>query len=114
MKQHNKYHGLKDWRQYKYWRNRITASIRKSRKNFFPRSINEHRDNIFLWRHVKSLSGQNDDRKVPDQIVIDDVSYQTENDITEQLNCFFSTISDRLRSEGSETHDVANFDLKKH
>ena len=89
MKQHNKYHGLKDWRQYKHWRNRITASIRKSRKNFFPRSINEHRDNIFLWRHVKSLSGQNDDRKVPDQIVIDDVSYQTENDITEQLNCFF-------------------------
>ena len=25
---------------------------------------------------------------------------------------FFSTISNRLRSEDSETHDVANFDLK--
>ena len=113
IKQRNKYHGLKDWRQYKYWRNRITALIRKSKKNFFSRSINEHKDNTFLWRHVKSLSGQNDDRKVPDQIVIEDVSYQTENDIIEQLNCLFSTISDRLRSEDSETHDIANFYLKK-
>ena len=34
MKQHNKYHGLKDWRQYKYWRNRITALIRKSKISF--------------------------------------------------------------------------------
>ena len=34
MKQRNKYHGLKDWRQYKYWRNRITALIRKSKKEF--------------------------------------------------------------------------------
>ena len=99
MKQRNKYHSLKDWIQYRYWRNRITALIRKSKKNFFSRSINEYMDSTFLWRHVKSLSGQNDDGKVPDQIVIDDVSYQTENDISEQLNCSFSTISEirRLR-----------------
>ena len=35
MKQRNKYHGLKDRRQYKYWRNRTTALIRKSKKIFF-------------------------------------------------------------------------------
>ena len=88
MEQRNKYHGLKDWRQYKYWRNRITALIRKSKKNFFSRSINEHRDNTFLWRHVKSLSGQNGDRK-------DDVSYQTEKDVIEQLNfCFQQLVTD--------------------
>ena len=89
MKQRNKYQGLKDWRQYKYWRNKTIALIRKSKKTFLSRSINYHRDNTFLWRIVKSLSGQNDYRKNPDQITIDDVSYQNENDIIEQLNCFF-------------------------
>ena len=61
---------------------------------------------------MKNLNGQNNDRKIPDEIVIDDNTYYDKNDVIEQLNYFFTTISDRLKSNDTENHDTVNYDFK--
>ena len=66
-----------------------------------------------MWRHIKNLSGQNFDRKIPNKIVTDDNTYHDKNDVTEQLNYFFTTISDRLNSNDTQNHDTVNYDFKK-
>ena len=79
---------------------------------FFLRSVEENNDNTFLWRQIKSLSGHNDDRKKPDETVIDDNTNHGKNDVTEQLIFFFTTIRDRLKSNETQNHDTANYDFK--
>ena len=113
IKQRDKFHSRKDWNQYKYWRNKLTVLLRISKRNFFSRSIEESKDNTFLWRHIKNLSGQNIDRKILDEIVIDDNTHRDKNDVIEQLNYFFTTISDRLKSNDTQNHDTVNYDFKK-
>ena len=67
MKQRDKFQSRKDW---------IALQVNYIASHFwketFSRSVEETKDNIFLWRHIKSLSGRSDldDRKISDEIVI--------------------------------------------
>lgn len=49
---------LKKCNQYKYWRNQSTSLIRSAKKDFFSKFISENKDNAYLWRHIKDMSGK--------------------------------------------------------
>ena len=74
---------------FKHWRNKTTTLLRASKKNFFSQSIAENKDNSFLWRHIKSLNGQNEGMKIPDEINIDGNTFKQKHDVIEKLNYFF-------------------------
>ena len=42
------YHNHQNWRQYKFWRNKTTSSIRKAKSELFAKSIAENKINTFL------------------------------------------------------------------
>ena len=110
MKQRDKFHSRKDWNQYKYWRNKLTALLRISKGNFF---FSRFHDQLKKTR-ITPFCGDilKDDRKIPDEILIDDNTYHVKNDVIEQLNDFFTTISDRLKSNDTQNHDTVNYDFK--
>ena len=62
---------------------------------------------------MKDLKGNSSGRKLPDEIIVDDVSYHNKSDILEKLFYFFSTTSDKLRSEHSANQDKSDYDFGK-
>ena len=86
---------------YKYWRNRTTALICASNSDFFAKYIADNKNNSYLWKLIKNINGSSADNKIPDEIIVDDVSYNEKSEILNKLNGFFSTISDKLKSDRS-------------
>ena len=94
-------HYNQNWNQYKYWQNKTTSLIRSAKKDIFNRAITENKDNTYLWRHIKDLNGKTAASKLPDELVIDGDSYCEPQDVVEKLNIFFSSISDKLKTNQS-------------
>ena len=65
-------HKLKNWKQYKFWRNKTNALIRSAKTDFFSKSIAENKDNSYLWQHIKDLSGKASAPKLPDELITDE------------------------------------------
>ena len=57
QKNRDYYHKKHDWENFKLWRNKKKNLIRTAKKAFFENVINENRDNSFLWKHVKDITG---------------------------------------------------------
>ena len=95
-------HRAKNWKEYKFWRNKTTSLIRSAKKGFFAKSVNENKNCSYLWIHVKNLKNKSDDRGLPKEIVIDDIKSCDSNDIVNKLNEYFTSISKRLNSEQSQ------------
>ena len=107
MKTRDAHYKLKDWKQYKFWRNKIAVLIRTSKRDFFARSIAGDKDTSFLWKHVRNISGKNNEKRIPQEIIIDNESINEKTDIIENLNLFFSKISEKLKSEHPQ-HNLHN------
>ena len=54
-----------------------------------------------MWRHIKDLNGKTAASKLPDELIIDGDSYCEQQDVVEKLNIFFSSISDKLKTNQS-------------
>ena len=111
MKNRDTNHKLKNWYQYKYWRNKTISLINSSKKHFFARSIDENRDNTFLWKHINSLNGKTSEQRIPHELIIDNKTYNEISDIIEKLNHYFSTISAKLQIDHAQEN--LPFDLSK-
>ena len=105
MKNRDTNHKLKNWYQYKYWRNKTISLIKSSKKHFFARSIDENRDNTFLWKHINSLNGKTSEQRIPHELIIDNKPYNEISDIIEKLNHYFSTISAKLQIDHAQEKD---------
>ena len=92
-------HYNQNWNQ--YWRNKTTPLILSAKKDFFNRAITENKDKTYLWRHVKDLNGKTAASKLPDELVIGCDSYLEPQDVVEKLNIFFSSISDKMKTNQS-------------
>ena len=74
-------------------------------------SIAKNKDNSYLWQHIKDLSGKAFAPKLPDELITDEGTSSDPNIIAEKLNCFFASISDKLKAEQTQQKDAnASFD----
>ena len=101
-------HKLKNWNQYKFWRNKTNSLICNAKKDFFSKSIAENKDNSYLWKHIKDLSGQTSAPRIPDELITDEGTSNDPNTIIEKLNCFFASISDKLKDQQTKQRDKNN------
>ena len=99
IKNRDAYHKRKDWKQYKFWCNKNTALIRTSNKNFFTRSVSGNKDTSFLWKHVRNISGTNNDRQIPKEINAEYERIYEGDEVIKKLDLFFSKISEKLVSK---------------
>ena len=103
IKQRDFNHKLKNWNQYKHWRNKTNSLIQNAKRDFFSNSIAENKDCSYLWKHIKNLDNKFTASKLPDELIIDEEKINDPTVIIENLNCFFSTISEKLKSQQTET-----------
>ena len=101
-KQRDMYHKSRNWPQYKHWRNKTIHLIRTAKKGFFAKSIAENKDNTYLWKHIKDINGKSNENKLPDEMTVNGNSTTDPHIISECLNTFFSTISEKLKSENPQ------------
>ena len=90
-----------------------TGIIRTAKKDFFAKSIAENKDNAYLWKHVKDINGKSNENKLPDELTTNGISTTDPHMISETLNNFFSTISEKLKSEHPQENpefDTINLD----
>ena len=112
----NYYHKKRDWSNFKYWRNKTKSVIRKSKKNFYKQSIENNKDNSYLWRHINDINGKTKSNTLPHELKIDNTIINDENTILNELNCFFTTISDKLKHDHNSSinsNSDRNFDQLK-
>lgn len=82
----DKYHKMKNWVQFRYWRNRVKSLIRCSKRNFFTNAIASDKNDSYLWKHVNSLlKGKPDSSNTLTCLNVNGVEV---TDTTQIANCF--------------------------
>ena len=90
------YYKKQDRENFKLWRNKTKSLIRTAKKAFFENAINEKRDNSFLWKHVKDITGQSQANKLPSALQSDQGPINNPREIIDEMNLYFAKVSDRL------------------
>ena len=111
IKTRDAYHKHKNWSQYKVWRNKTSTLIRKAKKDLFSKSIAENKTNSYLWKHVKNLTEPTRDNILPQSIKTNDSHIDTPSGIINELNKYFTSISNKLKEEYN--YEDIPFDFSK-
>lgn len=79
-----------DWTAFRTVRNKCTLMIRKSKSEFYLKSITENLNNpLKFWKAVKSLSGARVTSNLPEQILIGSDEIKDKAAIVNQFNKHF-------------------------
>lgn len=91
----DKCHKNKQFEKYKVLRNKVTAAIRKSKRNFFNNAINEKTDSKHLWRNINDIAnlGKSNNMVLPDKLIVNNQVSEGMFDIINELNKHFVNIS---------------------
>ncbi len=83
-----------DNRNYKKWRNRVVATIKNAKKNFYVKVLNDNRNNPSkLWKYMKKMTSDVQ-QNVPNVLKVGEDTITDTGKIANALNTYFSDISD--------------------
>lgn len=105
---------LKQWSDYKRYRNKTKQLIRKAKRNYFSSCINNSKDTRSIWKHLRTVnSGSNSDSRIlPEELVINDEHITDSLDIANKLNKYFASVAEILNDSNSN-RNTSNFDSDK-
>ncbi|MCG8113294.1 MAG: reverse transcriptase family protein, partial [Candidatus Thiodiazotropha taylori] len=100
------------WAEYKKYRNKIKQLIRNAKRNFFTNSVINNQDSKTIWKHLREVkNGTNpSSSQLPEELIIDDVTFTNSNDIAYKLNKYFCSIAEILNEP---TDEPCELDLSK-
>ena len=90
------YHKKQDWENFKLWRNKTKSLIRTVKTAFFENAINENRDNSFLWKHFKDITGHSQANKLSSALQSDQGPINNPQEIIDEMNLYFAKVSNRM------------------
>ena len=105
QKLRDKYKRLKQWSEYKTYRNKTRQLIRASKRKYFSESISKSKDSKHIWSHLRTLNGDSmaSNKRLPEEIIINNECITQSNDIAQKLNEYFTSIADILNQNDNET-----------
>ena len=60
---------------YKIWRNKVTAIIKNSKKDYFNKAIQSKTDSENIWRNLQQISSnEKNPYEVPYNLIVDDLN----------------------------------------
>ncbi|MCG8066696.1 MAG: hypothetical protein JAY84_02445 [Candidatus Thiodiazotropha taylori] len=110
----NYYHKKQDWKNFKRWRNKTKSLIRSAKKGFFEKAIAENKDNSFLWKHIKDITGQSNANRMPSVLQTEEGMSSDPQIIIDEMNLFFTKVSERIIKDKrpfSDQHAVKILDF---
>jgi hypothetical protein len=110
-KTRDKFKANKQWTEYKIWRNKYLAIIKKNKKQFFNKSIEEKRDSKYLWKNIKNVSGLDQESlNIPHALTVNDEKVQGRHNILNSLNSHFINVANIVSKRELQ---LENYDLLK-
>ena len=95
---------LKQWPEYRMYRNKTRQLIRASKRKYFSDSISKSKDSKHIWAHLRTLNGDSkaSSKRLPEELIIDNESITQPSDIAQKLNEYFTSIADILNQDDYE------------
>ena len=95
---------LKQWAEYKTYRNKTRQLIRASKRKYFAESISKSKDTKHIWAHLRTLTGNSSasNKRWPEELIIDNECITGSEDIAEKLNKYFTSIADIWNQNDNE------------
>ena len=90
------FHNIKDWDNYKLLRNKTTALIRKSKKEYYNNAVKNGTSTTNIWKNLKMISNNDNDQNcgvnLPNKILVNGVYVEEKSRILISLNEHFTNI----------------------
>lgn len=102
----------KQWANYKMYRNKTKDLIRKAKRKHFCNSVTNFKDTKTIWKHLRTVNGgpTASTSMLPDELIVDNERFSTSESIASKLNEYFSSISELLNGNNTDT---SSLDLTK-
>lgn len=99
-----------DWSKYRAARNYAVSMIRSAKRDFYATSFHDNKNNPrAIWKSIKTLTGANRNTDAIKKLDVDGRVIEESSEMSEQFNCYFSSIADKLRNQLCHV----NYDLSK-
>ena len=84
--------------------------IRSAKRDFYATSFHDNKNNPrAIWKSIKTLTGANRNTDAIKKLDVDGRVIEESSEMSEQFNCYFSSIADKLRNQLCHV----NYDLSK-
>ena len=94
----DKLHKHKQFNDYKTQRNKVTAMIKSSKRNFYNNAIKDNKSPSFLWKHLNSITNRGKDNiLIPDVLTTEKCTVTGSLNILNELNKHFVNISNIIQ-----------------
>ncbi|VDI73723.1 Hypothetical predicted protein [Mytilus galloprovincialis] len=97
----NYYQSKRDWEKFRYWRNKCTKLIEKSKQSFFKQAIENNKKPKEIWALLKDLKPKTQN-EIPSTMNFDNKEYDNVQDIVNHFNTHFTTIGDKYVTNNTQ------------
>ena len=106
QKQRDNCKRLKQWTEYKTYRNKTRQLIRAAKREYFSESVANSKDTKRIWAHLRTVSGdiKPSGKQLPEELIIDNEKITKSEDVAHKLNTYFTSVADILNGKDSEPH----------
>ena len=89
---------LKQWRDYKRYRNKTKQLIRSAKRKYFSESVKHSKDSSSLWKHLRYVSQNKtaSSNALPDELIINDETVTNAERVAAKINKYFTSIAEIL------------------
>ncbi len=95
---------IKDWENYRFFRNKTKAMILSAKTEHFSDSISSNKDTRTIWKHLRSVvKPDSKNSSIPDKLAVSDKTYTDPVDIVKQLNEYFATLPRIINDSSSNS-----------
>ena len=116
QKQRDNCKRLKQWTEYKTYRNKTRQLIRAAKRKYFSESVANSKDTKRIWAHLRTVNGdiKPTGKQLSEELIIDNERIQKSEDVAHKLNTYFTSVADILNGKDSEppalnTDKIRNF-----
>ena len=103
---------LKQWSDYKRYRNKTKYLIRQAKRKYFSDSVTNSKDSKIIWNHLRAVNTKTQAslNKLPSELKINDETITDTEVIATELNVYFCSIAQILNEHNDE---VSTFESDK-
>ena len=97
---------LKQWTEYRIYRNKTKQLIRAAKRKYFTESIPKSKDTKHIWAHLPTVNSDTkaSSKHLPQELTIDNEKKNTKSeDIAHKLNSYFTSIANIINANDSDT-----------
>ncbi|MCG8047471.1 MAG: reverse transcriptase domain-containing protein, partial [Candidatus Thiodiazotropha endolucinida] len=99
---------LKQWSDFKWYRNKVRHLIRSAKRKYFSDSISKSKDSKVIWQHLRSFNTnkKSSSNNLPEELIINNEKITSSENIANKLNGFFTSIADILNKHNTESPEL--------